>query len=99
MFFRTDLQTYEKKATKINYVAMKKKFSPFTTKNHILHQLQISKLTHFTEISGNVEIKPADKYMFKVNNRNTRTRCKISSKLALKTSGRRHWRKGEGARK
>ena len=32
-------------------------------------------------------------YMFKVNNRNTRTRCEICSKLTIKTSERRHWRR------
>ena len=29
--------------------------------------------------------------MFKVNNRNTRTRCEICSKLAIKTPERCHW--------
>ena len=33
---------------------------------------------------------PAGNYMFKVNNRNTRTRCKICSKLTIKTPERRH---------
>ena len=28
---------------------------------------------------------PAGKYMFKVNNRNTKTRCEICSKLTIKT--------------
>ena len=32
---------------------------------------------------------PAGNYMFKVNNRNTRTRCEICSKLAIKTPERR----------
>ena len=31
-------------------------------------------------------------YTFKVNNRNTRTRCEICSKLTTKTLERRHWR-------
>ena len=30
-------------------------------------------------------------YLLKVGNRNTRTRCKICSKLTIKTSERRHW--------
>ena len=34
----------------------------------------------------------ADNYMFKVNNRTTRTRCEISSKLTIKTPERRQWR-------
>ena len=31
-------------------------------------------------------------YMFKVNDRNTRKRCEISSKLTIKTPELRHWR-------
>ena len=34
---------------------------------------------------------PAGNYMFKVNNRNTRTRCEIYSKWTIKTQERRHW--------
>ena len=34
---------------------------------------------------------PAGNYMFKVNNRNTRARCEICSKLTIKISERRHW--------
>ena len=34
---------------------------------------------------------PADNYMFKVYNRNTRTRCEICSKLTIKTPERRQW--------
>ena len=33
---------------------------------------------------------PANIYLFKVNNRNTRKRCKICSKLTIKTAERRH---------
>ena len=33
--------------------------------------------------------------MFKVNNRNTRTRCEICSKLTIKTPERRHWRSSD----
>ena len=32
---------------------------------------------------------PANNYMFKINNRNTRTRCEICSKLTIKTPERR----------
>ena len=35
---------------------------------------------------------PTSNYMFKVNNRNTRTRYEIYSKLAKKTLERRQWR-------
>ena len=37
-------------------------------------------------------IKPAGIYLLKVNNRNTRTRCEICSKLT-KTPERRQWRR------
>ena len=36
---------------------------------------------------------PAGNYMFKVNNRNTRTRCEICSKLTIKIPERHHWRR------
>ena len=38
-------------------------------------------------------IVPAGIYLLKVNNRNTRTRCKICLKLTIKTPERRHWRR------
>ena len=34
---------------------------------------------------------PDGNYMFKVNNRNTRARCEICSKLTIKIPERRHW--------
>ena len=34
---------------------------------------------------------PIRNYMFKVNNRNTRTRCEICSKLTMKTPEQRYW--------
>ena len=37
--------------------------------------------------------KPAGIYLFKVNNRNTRTRCEICSKLTINTPERRQWRR------
>ena len=37
-------------------------------------------------------INPVGIYMFKVNNRNTRTRCERCTKLIIKTPERRHWR-------
>ena len=36
-------------------------------------------------------IIPAKIYLFKVNNRNTRRKCKICSKLTIKTPERHHW--------
>ena len=38
-------------------------------------------------------IFPAGNYMFKVNNKRTRTRCQISSKLKIKTPKLRQWRR------
>ena len=40
-------------------------------------------------ISESDKTFPADIYLFKVNNRNTRTRCEICSKLTIKTTERR----------
>ena len=37
--------------------------------------------------------KPANIYLFKVNNRNTRKKCEICSKLTIKTPERRHRRR------
>ena len=46
----------------------------------------VSKLVQFSKINL------AGNYMFKVNNRNTRTRCETCSKLIIKIPERRHWR-------
>ena len=35
---------------------------------------------------------PSDIYLLKVNNRNTKTKCEICSKLTIKTPERRCWR-------
>ena len=45
------------------------------------------------EVSICVENCPAGIYLFKVNNRNTRTRCEICSKLTINTPERRQWRR------
>ena len=37
--------------------------------------------------------QPAGIYLLKANNRNTRTRCEICSKLTINTPERRHWRR------
>ena len=41
-------------------------------------------------ISGRIEVYPAGIYLLKVNNRNTRRRCEIYSKLTIKTPERPH---------
>ena len=38
-----------------------------------------------------VDAYPVGIYLLKVNNRNTRTRCEICSKLTIKTPERRPW--------
>ena len=45
--------------------------------------------SHISFCRKQVKIIPARNYMFKVNNRNTRTRCEICSKLTIKTLERR----------
>ena len=42
---------------------------------------------------------PAGIYLFKVNKRNTKTRCEICSKLKIKTPERGHWRLGNAIKK
>ena len=51
--------------------------------------------TNISKIGTNELYKliPVGNYMFKVNKRNTRTRCEICSKLTIKTTERRHWRR------
>ena len=41
----------------------------------------------------NFQTTPMDIYLLKVNNRNTRTRFEICSKLKIKTPERRYWRR------
>ena len=38
-------------------------------------------------------VYPAGNYMFNINNRNTRTRCEICSKLTIKIPERHQWRR------
>ena len=48
--------------------------------------------THQKTKNGHLRLNPAGIYLLKVNNRNTRTRCEICSKLTIKTPERRQWR-------
>ena len=50
------------------------------------------KLRKNESIKSEVAI-PAGVYLLKVNNRNTRTRCEICSKLTINTTERRQWRR------
>ena len=45
----------------------------------------------FVIIKTHKECDPAIIYLFKVNNRNTRKRCKICSKLTIKTPEHHHY--------
>ena len=47
--------------------------------------------THCLNFSEKEKIIPAGVYMFKVNNRNTRTTYEICSKLTIKTTEWCHW--------
>ena len=47
-------------------------------------------MLHFLNLQFDVKAYPAGNYLFKVNHRNTRTRCEICSKLTIKTPERRH---------
>ena len=48
-------------------------------------------MKEYMKQSTNSSDYPAGIYLFKVSNRNTRTRREISLKLTLKTPKRRHW--------
>ena len=50
------------------------------------HNLEGAKIISYTKA-------PAGNYMFKVNNRNTRKKCEICSKLRIKTPEWRQWRR------
>ena len=52
-----------------------------------------SGLTTFSVYIGNVSTSPAGIYQPKNNNRNTRARCGICSKLTINISERCHWRR------
>ena len=60
------------------------RMSQFSTRS----QTSVLILTKFEQINY-----PPDIYMFKVNNKNTRTSCEICSKLTIKTPERRQWRR------
>ena len=49
--------------------------------------------SNHSEVFLKIALNPAVSYMFKVNNRNTRTRCEICSKLTINIPEQRHWRR------
>ena len=54
--------------------------------------IRSSRQTYVYYLMAKTKLCPAGNYMFKVNNRNTRTRCEICSKLTTKTPERRQCR-------
>ena len=48
-------------------------------------------LKRYLSLARGSGVFPSDNHIFKVNNRNTRARCEICSKLTLKTPERRQW--------
>ena len=52
-----------------------------------------SKASNMLRTSARATAYPAGNYIFKVNNRNTRKRCEICSKLTINTPERRHRRR------
>ena len=56
-------------------------------KNFIMHKKYLSDTCEYGPLNA------AGIYLFKVNNRNTRTSCEICSKLKIKTPERSHWRR------
>ena len=54
----------------------------------------VTNLGQYFESTGIIIIiTPTNIYLFKLNNRNTRKRCEICSKLTIKTTARRPWRR------
>ena len=60
--------------------------------NKVLHFFQKC-VTKNVRIAVRPSTYPAGIYLFKVNNRNTRTKCEICSKLTINTPERRQWRR------
>ena len=61
----------------------------------MLHHFTNSMIGHGKSIKNHFKnsssYSPPGNYMFRVNNRNTRTRCEICSKLTIKTPQRPQW--------
>ena len=70
----------------------KKNIEKIKSKLIVIHHCPdyIHKLTNLLIISELYAINPVNIYLFKVNNRNTRKRCQICSKLTIKTPEQHH---------
>ena len=60
----------------------------------IIKRRKVTFFFDYQHISGCKNLFPAGNYMFKVNNRNTRTRCEICSKLTIKDQDNARHRSG-----
>ena len=63
------------------YVSRRSRSSPYIVFGHVF-KCQLIIFPH-----------PVGIYLLKVNNRNTKGRCEICSKLTIKTPERQHWRR------
>ena len=54
-------------------------------------KIHIEFLPHLDCLDSGIRRFPSGMYLLKVNNRNTRARCEICSKLTIKIPERRHW--------
>ena len=88
MFHRVDVPLVKLKKNSVRCHLFPKKSG--------LQSLQISSTFKFSFIFSLLpygETFLTGNYMFKVNNRNTRTRCEICSKLTINKPDQRHWRR------
>ena len=61
--------------------------------NHCFHFVIFPRRLPIVQDFGFIGKNPAGNCMFKVNNRNSRTRCEVCSKLTIKVAERRQWRR------
>ena len=67
-----------------------------TKSNGLSNYVKVTYSENVSPFLGSINLRyplPAVIYLLKVNNKNTRTKCEICSKLTIKTPERRHWRR------
>ena len=69
----------------INYILPKKIQNKIYGTNVCKKRLNYDKFIKLIKYFSTMVISPTGNYMFKVNNRNTGTRCEICSELTIKT--------------
>ena len=92
VFFLTNSYILEKIKTSKNQIVL---LFCFENWNHFFYVLPFAVtrcITRFHSENVSVASSSVGIYLFKVSNRNTRTRCEIGSKLTIKTPERRQWR-------